>query len=40
MELARNTDTGILEAWKNGEKIGEIITMGDLIGENADLPID
>lgn len=33
MELVRNTETGILEAWENGEKIGEIITMGDMIEE-------
>ena len=23
--------TGILEAWKDGKKIGEIVTMGDMI---------
>lgn len=31
IEFKRNPETGILEAWKNGKKIGEIITMGDLI---------
>ena len=30
-EFVRNKDSGILECWENGEKIGEIITMGDLI---------
>lgn len=29
MELVRNKETGIVEAWENGVKIGEIITMGD-----------
>lgn len=31
VEFIRNKETGILEAWKNGKKIGEIITMGDKI---------
>lgn len=31
IEFRRNKDTGILEAWKNGKKLGEIITMGDNI---------
>lgn len=26
-----NSETGILEAWRNGKKTGEVITMGDLI---------
>lgn len=30
-EFIRNKETGILEVWKNGKKIGEIITMGDEI---------
>ena len=29
IEFKRNKETGILEAWKDGEKVGEIITMGD-----------
>lgn len=29
IEFVRNKETGILEVWKNGKKIGEIITMGD-----------
>lgn len=29
IEFIRNKETGILEVWKNGEKIGEITTMGD-----------
>lgn len=28
-KLIRNTDTGILEVWEDGKKIGEIRTMGD-----------
>ena len=32
-EFKRNIETGILEVWKNGEKIGEVITMGDTISE-------
>lgn len=29
IEFRRNKETGILEVWKDGKKIGEIITMGD-----------
>lgn len=29
VEFIRNKETGILEVWKNGVKIGEVITMGD-----------
>ena len=29
IEFRRNKENGILEVWKNGKKIGEIITMGD-----------
>ena len=25
----RNKETGIVEVWKNGKKIGEVVTMGD-----------
>ena len=31
MQFIRNKETGILEVWKNGKKVGEIITMGDEI---------
>lgn len=31
IELMRNKETGIVEVWKNGKKIGEIRTMGDEI---------
>lgn len=31
MKLIRNKDTGIVEAWEKGKKIGKIITMGDKI---------
>lgn len=31
MEFKRNKKTGILEAWKDGKKIDEIVTMGDMI---------
>ena len=31
IEFKRNKKTGIVEAWKNGKKVGEIVTMGDLI---------
>lgn len=34
IEFIRNKDTGILEVWKDGEKIGEVITMGDEINGN------
>lgn len=29
IEFKRNKKTGILEVWKNGKKVGEIVTMGD-----------
>lgn len=29
IEFKRNKETGIVEAWKNGKKIGEMRTMGD-----------
>lgn len=31
IEFKRNKETGIVEVWKNGKKVGEIITMGDEI---------
>lgn len=33
IEFIRNKETGILEIWKDGEKIGEISTMGDEVHE-------
>ena len=33
-EFKRNKETGILEVWKNGKKVGDIITMGDVANEN------
>ena len=29
MELRRNEETGIVEAWENGKVVGRVITMGD-----------
>jgi hypothetical protein len=29
IEFIRNKETGIVEAYKDGVKIGEVITMGD-----------
>ena len=36
IEFRRNKETGILEVWKNGKYVGDVITMGDNIlnGEN------
>lgn len=34
MEYKRNKETGILEVWQNGKKIGEVITMGDMLNGN------
>lgn len=34
IEFKRNKETGILEAWKNGKKVGDIITMGDIVNED------
>lgn len=35
IEFIRNKETGILEVWKDGVKIGEIDTMGDEIGKGS-----
>lgn len=35
-KIIRNKETGILEVWEDGKKIGEIRTMGDEIMENED----
>lgn len=35
IEFIRNKKTGILEAWKNGKKIGEVRTMGDDVKTNS-----
>ena len=32
-EFRRNKETGILEVWRDGEKTGEVVTMGDEIIE-------
>lgn len=29
IEFKRNKETGILETYKDGKKVGEVITMGD-----------
>ena len=29
MEFKRSKETGVLEAWKDGKKIGDVSTMGD-----------
>lgn len=34
IELKRNEETGIVEAWENGVKIGEITTLGDEVSED------
>lgn len=31
IEFKRNKKTGIVEAWKDGKKVGEVITMGDMV---------
>ena len=36
IEFKRNEDTGILEVWKDGLKVGDITTMGDEIISNED----
>lgn len=33
IEFKRNKETGILEVWKDGKEIGDIITIGDKINE-------
>ena len=36
IEFKRNKETGIVEAYKDGKKVGSVETMGDVIlkGEN------
>lgn len=34
-EFRRNKETGILEVWGNGKKIGEISTFGDEVMNNS-----
>ena len=29
IEFKRNKETGLVEVWKNGKKVGEVISMGD-----------
>lgn len=29
IEFKRNKETGIVEIWKNGKKVGEMVNMGD-----------
>lgn len=36
IEFKRNKDTGELEAYKNGKKIGNIKTMGDEVKKEND----
>jgi hypothetical protein len=36
VEFKRNKKTGIVEAYKKGKKVGEIITMGDLVNGKTD----
>ncbi len=36
IEFKRNPDTGMLEAYKDGKKVGEVITMGDEIKYGAE----
>lgn len=36
IEFKRNDDTGKVEVWKDGKKVGEIETMGDEVKEKPD----
>lgn len=33
IKFERNKETGMLEAYKDGKKVGEVVTMGDEIGK-------
>ena len=35
IEFKRNKKTGILEVWKDGKYVGDVVTMGDEINENS-----
>lgn len=37
IEFKRNKKTGILETWKDGKKVGSVITMGDEVKKK---PVD
>ncbi len=32
MGFIRNKETGLLELWEDGRKVGEVITMEDMMG--------
>lgn len=36
VEFKRNKETGILEVWEGGKKVGAVITMGDEVGGSRD----
>ncbi len=36
IEFRRNKETGILEVWKDGEYVGDIVTMGDKVNGETD----
>ena len=40
IEFRRNKETGILEVWKDGKYVGNIITMGDEIDGKSDIRND
>ena len=35
IEFKRNKETGILEVWKDGKYVGDMIAMGDEVNENS-----
>ncbi len=37
IKFRRNKETGVLEVWENGEKVGEIVTMGDEIESSKEI---
>jgi hypothetical protein len=37
VKLTRNLKTGKLEVWKDGKKIGEVVTMGDEVKKDGGL---
>lgn len=36
VSFKRNEETGIVEVWKDGKYVGEILTMGDEVTGNDD----
>ena len=39
MEYRRNEETGKVEIWSDGKKVGEVITISDILSE-VEIPVE